>query len=433
MDEKKYKSIEDILQKDPEVNKYDLWGIKFNPFPRSGTSNINGGDDVNRKLKPLDNEILNDIHQFIANALVPNQVEENDQFISATIVGDYGSGKTQLLMYAKSKLNEIHDSHTYLKPYTIYIDNPGGSILEFIGTLISKIGEENTRKFVWNHILNEIQNSKEIQKQLKPYEPNQSVFFPDMKDSINPYSDANTVSYKKFLDSFLKSLPVPKKRKFDDLLSHIVQNILIKDTLDSTVAYYFYEFISSDFGINKTWEALTSGSLRQISGKEADVIKYIVKLLKREGYTHVFILVDEFEDLTTGRLSKSQLDNYIHNLRTLLDKHREWCLLFAMNPKALSRLQELSPPLADRITIRKMMINNLNVEETEQVIKNYLRIAEFNGDVPFTQDALEFINETCDGNVRRILKATFVLFECAAAQNVKSMDKTFIEKNIPTF
>ena len=433
MDEKEYKGLEDILQMGPVANKYALWGIKFNPFPRSGTSNINGSDSVNRALRPLDSEIFNGINQFIANALVPNQVEEDDQFISATIVGDYGSGKTQLLMYAKSKLNEIRDSQTFLKPYTIYIDNPGGSILEFIGTIISKIGEENTRKYVWNHIIQTIQARADIQELLKPYEPNSEVLFSEMKDSINPYSDANTISYKQFLDSFVHPLPLPKKRKFDELLSDIVQKILNEDTKDSTVAYYFYEFISSDFGINKTWEALTSGNLRQISGKEADVIRYIVKLLKREGYTHVFILVDEFEDLTTGRLSKAQLDNYIHNLRTLLDKHREWCLLFAMNPKALSRLVELSPPLADRITIRRLDINNLNIDETKRVIESYLNLAEFKDEFPFTEDALEYINETCDGNVRRILKATFVLFECAADHQKKVIDKDFVVENIPTF
>ena len=433
MDEKEYKGLEDILQMGPMANKYALWRIKFNPFPRSGTSNINGSDSVNRALRPLDSEIFNGINQFIANALVPNQVEEDDQFISATIVGDYGSGKTQLLMYAKSKLNEIRDSQTFLKPYTIYIDNPGGSILEFIGTIISKIGEENTRKYVWNHIIQTIQARADIQELLKPYEPNSEVLFSEMKDSINPYSDANTISYKQFLDSFVRPLPLPKKRKFDELLSDIVQKILNEDTKDSTVAYYFYEFISSDFGINKTWEALTSGNLRQISGKEADVIRYIVKLLKREGYTHVFILVDEFEDLTTGRLSKAQLDNYIHNLRTLLDKHREWCLLFAMNPKALSRLVELSPPLADRITIRRLDINNLNIDETKRVIESYLNLAEFKDEFPFTEDALEYINETCDGNVRRILKATFVLFECAADHQKKVIDKDFVVENIPTF
>lgn len=433
MDEKEYKDLEDILQICPVANKYALWEIEFNPFPRSGTSNINGSDSVNRALRPLDSEIFNGINQFIANALVPNQVEEDDQFISATIVGDYGSGKTQLLMYAKSKLNEIRDSQTFLKPYTIYIDNPGGSILEFIGTIISKIGEENTRKYIWNHIIQTIQSRTDIQKLLKPYEPNSEVLFSEMKDSINPYSDANTISYKQFLDSFVRQLPPPKKRKFDELLSDIVQKILNEDTKDSTVAYYFYEFISSDFGINKTWEALTSGNLRQVSGKEADVIRYIVKLLKSEGYTNVFILVDEFEDLTTGRLSKVQLDNYIHNLRTLLDKHREWCLLFAMNPKALSRLIELSPPLADRITIRRLDINNLNIDETRRVIESYLNLAEFKDEFPFTEDALAFINETCDGNVRRILKATFVLFECAADQKVKIMNKDFVVENIPTF
>ncbi len=425
--------LEGILGLQPATNKYEQWGITFNPFPRSGTSNINGSDENNRKLRPLDTELFNGINQFIANALVPNEVEEDDQFISATIVGDYGSGKTQLLMYAKSKLNEIRDSQVYLKPYTIYIDNPGGSILEFMGTLIAKIGEENTRKYVWNHIINEIRNSVEIKTQLKPYEPSTVVLFDEIKDSISPYSDANTVSYKQFLDSFLRSLPGQKKHRFDELLSGIVQQILNEDTKDPTVAYYFFEFISSDFGINKTWEALTSGNLRQIAGKEADVVKYIVKLLKREGYTHVFILVDEFEDLTAGRLSKAQLDNYIHNLRTLLDKHREWCLLFAMNPKALERLTLLSPPLADRITIRRLDINNLNTAEARKVIESYLNLADFKQEFPFTDEAIEYINSTCDGNVRRVLKAVFVLFESAADANVNIMDKAFVESNIPTF
>ena len=70
MDEKEYKGIEDILQMGPVTNKYDLWDIKFNPFPRSGTSNINGGDDVNRKLKPLDSEILNGINPLVSLKII---------------------------------------------------------------------------------------------------------------------------------------------------------------------------------------------------------------------------------------------------------------------------------------------------------------------------------------------------------------------------
>lgn len=300
-----FKGLESLLDLQPVENKYAQWGIEFNPFPRSGTSNINGSDEVNRQLKPLVGKTMNEITRFIVNALQPNNVDPKDQFISATIVGDYGSGKTQMLMYAKSVLNGVRDSETCFKPYAIYIDNPGGSIQEFIGNVIGKIGEENVRKYVWNHIIDTIKKDLNIREQLKPYEPSTAVLFDDMRDSFNPYADVNTTSYKQFLNVFIRSLNVQKKRKFDDLFSSIVQSILNKDTDNSTVAYYFYEFISADFGINKTWEALTSGKLKQMDGKEAEAIRYIVKLLKREGYTHVFILVDEFEDLTAGRLTKA--------------------------------------------------------------------------------------------------------------------------------
>jgi len=427
------KGLEGLLDLQPEENKYAQWGIEFNPFPRSGTSNINGSDEVNRQLKPLVSKTMNDITRFIVNALQPNDIDPKDQFISATIVGDYGSGKTQMLMYAKSVLNGIRDSETRFKPYTIYIDNPGGSIQEFIGNVIGKIGEENVRKYVWNHIIETIKTDDGIREQLRQYEPNSAVLFNEMKDSLNPYADVNTTSYKQFLDVFVRNMNSQKKRKFDDLFSSIVQSILNKDTDNSTVAYYFYEFISSDFGINKTWEALTSGKLKQMDGKEAEAIRYIVKLIKREGFTHVFILVDEFEDLTAGRLTKVQQDNYIHNLRILLDQHREWCLLFAINPHALERLQVLSPPLADRVLVRRIALDNLSNEEVKNVYCTYLSLAKYQGELPFTDEAIDYIRESNDGNMRRVLKSAYALFEAAADKGMKVLDKGFVENNMPTF
>lgn len=427
------KGLEGLLDLQPEENKYAQWGIEFNPFPRSGTSNINGSDEVNRQLKPLVNKTMNEITRYIINALQPNDIDPKDQFISATIVGDYGSGKTQMLMYAKSVLNGIRDSETRYKPYTIYIDNPGGSIQEFIGNVIGKIGEENVRKYVWNHIIETIKSDEGIREQLRSYEPNSVVLFNDMKDSLNPYADVNTTSYKQFLDVFIRNMNSHKKREFDDLLSNIVQSILNKDTDNSTVAYYFYEFISSDFGINKTWEALTSGKLKQMDGKEAEAIRYIVKLIKREGFTHVFILVDEFEDLTAGRLTKVQQDNYIHNLRILLDQHREWCLLFAINPHALERLQVLSPPLADRVLVRRIALDNLSNEEVKAVYGTYLSLAKYQGKLPFTDDAIDYIRESNDGNMRRVLKSAYALFEAAADKGIMELNKEFVENNMPTF
>ena len=428
-----YNGLNEILNLQPEENKYALWGVEFNPFPRSGTSNINGSDSVNRSLEPLDKSVLQEINRFIANALVPNRIDNDDQFMTATIAGDYGSGKTQLLMYVKAQLNVIKDSHKFIKPYSIYIDNPGGSILEFIGRVIDKVGEENLRKYVWNHIVKEIISDEGIKTQLKPYISYNYSLFSEDQAALDPYSETNTTSYKKFLDVFVKYMQPQKRKKFDEIFSGILRQILNKDTKDPTVGYYFYEFISSDYGANKTWEALTSGNLKQVAGKEADVIKYIVTLLKREGFTHVFILVDEFEDLTEGRLSKVQLDNYVHNLRTLLDQQREWILLFAMNPLALERLRKVSPPLADRISIRLMSIPNLCTDEIAMVFNRYLTLAGYEGEIPFTIDAMDYLRETCDGNIRRILKAAFALFEIAADVKMKILDRTFVEDNMPSF
>lgn len=425
--------LEGLLDLQPEENKYAQWGIEFNPFPRSGTANINGSDWVNRSLKPFNSAIQQEINRFVNDSFAANKVDEKDQFISATIVGDYGSGKTQLLMYVKGILNRIRDGHKFLKPYTIYLDNPGGSILEFIGSIIAKIGEENIRKYVWNHIIEEIMYNDDVKSKIKMMAPTQGLLWQEEGESPDPFNEANTVSYKRFLDVILRNMSTPNRKKFDNYFSGVVKDILEKDTQDCTVAFYFYDFISSDFGINKTWEALTSGSLKQVTGKEFAIIKYIIKLLKREGYTHVFILVDEFEDLTEGRLTKAQLDNYVHNLRTLLDKQREWCLLFAMNPLALDRLKKVSPPLADRISVRQISLDNLQKEEMKQLLEKYLSLADYKGDVPINDDAMEYILRVCDGNPRRILKVTFSLFESAASVGVKEVNVDFVEKNIPAF
>ena len=408
------KGLEGLLDLQPEENKYAQWGIEFNPFPRSGTANINGSDWVNRSLVPFNAVIQQEINRFINDSFAANKVDEKDQFISATIVGDYGSGKTQLLMYVRGILNRIRDGHKFLKPYTIYLDNPGGSILEFIGSIIAKIGEENIRKYVWNHIIEEIMQNDDVKSKIKMMAPTQGLLWQEEGESPDPFNEANTVSYKRFLDAILRNMSTPNRKKFDAYFSGIVRTILEKDTQDTTVAFYFYDFISSDFGINKTWEALTSGSLKQVTGKEFAIIKYIIRLLKREGYTHVYILVDEFEDLTEGRLTKAQLDNYIHNLRTLLDKQREWCLLFAMNPLALDRLKKVSPPLADRISVRQINLDNLQREEMKNLIEKYLSLADYQGETPIRQDAMDY----CLGFCRK--KHTFILIWKTGLHNWRS-------------
>ena len=170
--------------------------------------------------------------------------------------------------------------------------------------------------------------------------------------------------------------------------------------------------------------------MKQLKGTEARVIKYIVKLVKEQGFSDFFILVDEFEDITEGRLTKSQIDNYVYNLRTLLDEQREWCLMFTMTPLALKKLRSVSPPLADRISSREIWLQDLNTEQAISIVKNYMTIIEHDSLLPFTEDGIAYLVDIVDGNIRRFLKMCFRLIEEAALTFTSpdnKIDKAFIE------
>jgi len=411
-----------------EDKRYDIIGLKFNPFPRSGTTNINGSDLYNQKLIPVNDIVKKQIIDFISHALNDNYVNKGDKFISATITGNYGSGKTQLLMFVKYLLGEVAAVHKGQKnPYVIYVDNPGVKLLEFIGTIISKIGEENFTKFIWTKIIATIRDAKELRSQLQKFEAKAGLFTDINSD---PYSEDNSTSYKKFLEAFVRNLSTLKQRKeFDETFKKILIKVLEIEVNNTVLAQYFYELIAEDFGVNKTWEALSSGSIKQLDKKEAEIIQYIVRLIKEQGYTDFFILVDEFEDITEGRLTKTQVDNYVYNLRTLLDEHREWCLLFAMTGQALKKLRSVSPPLADRITNRLINLQDLNSEEAIKVVANYISLASDLKDKlsPFNEPSIRKLNELVEGNARRFLKNCYFMVEKAIEGQVKTIDENFID------
>lgn len=412
-----------------EDKKYKKLGLRFNPFPRSGTTNINGSDIYNQKLIPVNEKVKNQIVDFISHAFNDNHINKEDKFISATITGNYGSGKTQLLMFVKYLLGEVAALHKGQKnPYVIYIDNPGIKLLEFIGSIIERVGEENFKKFIWTKIISMIKNAKELRSQLSKFETKGTQLFTDLNP--DPYSDENTVSYKKFLDAYVRQLATPKQRKeFDETFKTILIKVLEIEVKDTILAQYFYDLISDDYGVNKTWEALSGGTIKQLDKKEADIIRYVVRLIKEQGYTDFFILVDEFEDITEGRLTKVQVDNYVYNLRTLLDEHREWCLLFAMTGQALTKLRSVSPPLADRITNRLINLQDLNTDEANKVVMNYLSIAKeggFDSIAPFDNEGVRKLNELVEGNARKFLKNCFFMVEKAMELGNRTIDEDFI-------
>lgn len=426
-----------ISQRQPQTKtldkKYDKLGLKFNPFPKSGTTNINS--DVHAgHLVPVDETVYKQVHDYVYDSLYSISASPKDKLLTAVIIGDYGSGKTQLLMYVRYLLDATSQSKEFYKnPYVIYIDNPGVKLSELIGAIISKIGEENFKKFIWNKIIEKIKNTKTYKERLGKLNKKSLL----TENNPDPYDPVNLVSYKAFLDAWLRNIYDNRSRKeFEATFQGVLFEILKGEFNDATLAKYFYDLVSDDFGVNKTWEVISSGSGKRLDRKDIDIIRAIVTLVKEQEYTDFYILVDEFEDITEGRLSKTQVDNYVYNLRTLLDEHREWCLLFAMTGNALKKLRSVSPPLADRISNRSIFLNKLNNEQAKKIVINYLNIARVNASedvTPFDLSGIEKINNDVDGITRIFLQKCFYLTERAveSLQQGQTINDKFVDYYLP--
>ena len=422
----------------------ERYGLEYNPFPRSGIAIISESDKIVEKLMPVDEEALNTIFNFISDALFAHQgqPETPDKYMSMIVRGEYGSGKTQTLMYIRYLLKNLKNEA--VKPYVVYIDNPGQKLAELIGGVISQIGVENFRKYLWNIFMEYLDRHQDVKQSListTSTPPSLSLFGDD--DPI-PSLSANIQNYKELVDAItLGKNATEKKQLLQTLKGHMI-NSYTEETESPVVATYFYDVVSDTIGISKSWDMLTSGSVKELDKREVNILKAIVNIVcKQLGYTDFFILIDEFEEITAERLKRTDIDNYLRNLRLLIDREKNWCSVFAMTGKALDIIESYSPPLAGRIKGSIVELKPLNEDSFKQVVKNYLAVARVDEKIdsldPFDESALDEMlqvkNSQLKGSPRFLLKMCYQLLQRAMVELPEGavIDRDFVKKHIDEF
>lgn len=432
------------------------FGLNYNPFPRSGIAIIDESDQVMGKLVPLYKNVSRKIVDYITDVINPSTTQKNDgDYLSLIIRGDYGTGKTQTLMYIKYLLRSINVEG--IRPYVIYIDNPGQKLPELIGSIVEQIGVENFRRFLWNIFLDYLngkgevfleKNDNEIIAMLEAIRgdilsvilPREQTLFDHQTSLDAGIFEKQYLNYKLLLDELLNiSKPSQKKEIVKKLKEHMIK-CYTGFFKSSVVADYFYDIVSDNLGINKSWDIITSGSSVELNKREVYILKAIVSIVKREmGYTSFIILVDEFEEITTERLKPTDIDNYLRNLRSLIDREKNWCSVFAMTGLALENIRTYSPPLAARIDDRIVDLQPLDKESCCTLISNYLSLARENSEYniyPFSNSAVETLLNTRDkqlaGAPRFIVKACYMLLQRAVEElNTGAIiDDEFVRKHM---
>ena len=434
----------------------EKFGLNYNPFPRSGISVIDDTDKALGKLVPLHKDVSRKIIDYITDVINPGSVKKNDgDYLSLIIRGDYGTGKTQTLMYIKYLLKSINIEG--IRPYVIYIDNPGQKLPELIGSIVEQIGVENFRRYLWNIFIKYLNGEGEVFTEKRPEEVSNmvdsireditSVILPREQTLFEPQTlidkdlfEKQYLNYKVLLNELLNiSKSSQKKEIIKKLKEHMIK-CYTGFFKSSVVADYFYDIVSDNLGINKSWDIITSGSSAELNKREVYILKAIVNIVKSEmDYNSFIILVDEFEEITTERLKPTDIDNYLRNLRSLIDREKNWCSVFAMTGLALENIRTYSPPLAARIDDRIVDLQRLDKESCITLISNYLSIARENQDYdisPFTISAIETLLNTKDkqlaGSPRFIVKTCYMLLQRAAEELDKGaqIDEEFVRKHM---
>lgn len=423
----------------------EKFGLKYNPFPRSGIAIISETDRIVEKLVPVDEQASNVIFNFISDALFSSQFHADgvDKYMSMIIRGEYGSGKTQTLMFIRYVLKNLKIEGT--KPYVVYIDNPGQKLSDLIGGIISQIGVENFRKYLWSIFMDYLDKNQDVKQSLVgvPY-ASQSLSLFEENTSTIPSLNASIQNYKELVDAITVGKSVTEKRQLLQVLKDHMVKSFTYETDSPVVASYFYDIVSETIGVSKSWDMLTSGNVKELDKREVSVLKAIVKIVCEQlGYTDFFILIDEFEEITAERLKRSDIDNYLRNLRLLIDREKNWCSVFAMTGKALEIIESYSPPLAGRIKGSIVELKPLDSESLKQMVKNYLSIARIDETVdsiePFDETGLDELlqvkNIQLKGSPRFVLKMCYQLLQRALTDlpEGQKIDRAFVKQHIDEF
>lgn len=420
------------------------YGLEYNPFPRSGIAILSESDKIAERLMPVDEDTIDSIFHFISDVLFSHQgqSEKDYEYMSMVIRGDYGSGKTQTLMFIRYLLMNLKNEA--VKPYVVYIDNPGQKLSELVGAIVSQIGVENFRKYLWGIFMEYLDKNPDLKDTLIKggSRPRNRTLF-DIDGPI-PSLSASIQNYKELVDAItLGRSTSEKKELLQTLKDHMIKSYA--DVAESpVVASYLYDVVSETIGISKSWDMLTSGSVKEMDKREVNILKAIVRIVREQlGYTDFFILIDEFEEITAERLKRTDIDNYLRNLRLLIDREKNWCSVFAMTGKAMDIIENYSPPLASRIKGTVIDLKPLNNNSFKQIVMNYLSIARSEGSeesiVPFDETGLDEMlqvrNTQLKGSPRFLLRLCYQLLQRAVTDLPigGKIDREFVKQHIEEY
>ena len=354
------------------TNNTDLeaFGLKFNPFPPAATGVAFSGDLW------LPDSWEKEIREQTG------QLSSGGGAKAATIVGQYGAGKSYVLQWMME--NEFRQRR--IRPY--FFENPGVAFFDLANQLLRQVGRYELSKALWELL---------YRSEADPTRPTPLIdlTFPQWLESLG-----NKTTREQGITYLARGLQESGLTDEEETSFRFAQ--LVVNTRDRP----YYEF--RDF-IPRSSTSLVP---------EREEVRYFMALIRilRHifGVNGIAFLIDEFEDVALGkRLARRQSSEYTATLRRLLDTARDedFWLALSITPEGLDRTRELEPALMDRFGA-SFQIPPLTECDAYNLVQHRLRKARLENDReglwPFAEDTVSAMKPTSFSAPRKLIKVLWL-------------------------
>lgn len=321
------------------------------------------------------------------------------------VTGKYGNGKSHTLKYTRSLLRGRDDV------VVGYVAQPGEGFLDIYHEFVYDLGFNRLQELAYEFLASVAR---------------------DVTDT-NPIGASGMESLIDEGDVLLSEIVPEAIRRLSDV------------TKFADFARAIIHMVYEDTNLY-AWQWLTAEGIRYEQRKEMEIhsaldddtmgvraFTALKNMLLELGYTGIFVFVDEFESI--ARLSPKDEQATLNSIRHLMDQNSTGlCMLFGCAPEVwqdvMSEYHAFSERIGEEVALKPLTSENLYELVRDYLDQERVSSADNEGIEPFSEEALDLILQTSQGNIRQVLSMCSRILDDAAESKENKITAAWAEETI---
>jgi len=321
------------------------------------------------------------------------------------VTGKYGNGKSHTLKYTRSLLRGRDDV------VVGYVAQPGEGFLDIYHEFVYDLGFNRLQELAYEFLASVAR---------------------DVTDT-NPIGAGGMESLIDEGDVLLSEIVPEAIRRLSDV------------TKFADFARAIIHMVYEDTNLY-AWQWLTAEGIRYEQRKEMEIhsaldddtmgvraFTALKNMLLELGYTGIFVFVDEFESI--ARLSPKDEQATLNSIRHLMDQNSSGlCMLFGCAPEVwqdvMSEYHAFSERIGEEVALKPLTSENLYELVRDYLDQERVSSADNEGIEPFSEEALDLILQTSQGNIRQVLSMCSRILDDAAESKENKITAAWVEETI---